>query len=406
MAEDLLALYTEESRLEGLVAPRYDGYSIVEVAGTVYSSLGLNFKDRQSRVLDRDALSGTSKVVFIVVDGLGYYQLKRVGGKALSKLLDMGVDLLPITTVAPTTTATALASLASASYPGEHGLMGYVLWIKEVGAVVKTLAMRPAIGGPRDQLRDSGWRVSDLFRITTPFAKLWLEGVAVKAYVPVGVKESEYTKLIYTGADIHEVVGLGELSVKLARELGGEGPFLAMAYIPNLDSVLHADSPESEEYAAELWHVLKALTRIFEAAKSCGDAAVIVVSDHGGISVYENDVLWLNEVEELLDALYIPPTGESRMSYIYTRQVDRVKELLESQGLFVIETEDAAKRGLFGPNLLYRHRAGDLIALPRDSTCLRYPYGSRDTEFDLRGHHGGLTPPETIVPLMFYLGRA
>jgi len=406
LAEDLLALYTQESGLEGLVTPRYDGYSIVEVAGSVYSSLGLNFKDRQSRLLDKGALSEASKVVLVVVDGLGYYHLKRLGGKTLGGLLDMGVDLLPITTVAPTTTATALASLASASYPGEHGLLGYVLWIKEVGAVVKTLAMRPAIGGPRDQLRDSGWGVSELFRISTPFARLWLEGIAVKVYVPAGVKESEYTKLIYAGADIHEVVGLGELSVKLARELREEGPLLATAYIPNLDSVLHADSPESEEYAAELWHVLKALKRVFEAAKSCGDAAVIVVSDHGGVPICESGVLWLNEVEGFLENLYIPPTGESRMSYIYTRQIDEVRELLENQGILTVEAEDAVRRGLFGPRLLYRHRVGDLIALPRGNTCLRYPYGSRGAEFDLKGHHGGLTPSETIVPLLSYLGRA
>ena len=62
------------------------------------------------------------QVVVLIVDGLGWEQF--VERKSLMPSL-AGLSGGPITTVAPTTTATALASIATGLTPGEHGLVGY-----------------------------------------------------------------------------------------------------------------------------------------------------------------------------------------------------------------------------------------------------------------------------------------
>ncbi len=402
--EGLAEKYIESSWLEGVVTPQYGRYSIVEVAGTIYSSLGANVTAPYCDLIDRVSLADCNKIAFIVVDALGYYQLIKMGGETLDELLEMGVEVYPVTSVAPSTTATAIASLTSAQYPGEHGVLGYKLWIKELGSVVKVLGMKPAVGGFRDQLKEAARKPSEIFDVKTPFTKLLMEGVKIYSYIPASVKDTEFTKLVYSGVENKSIVSLGDFSVKVSKALREKGRVLVTAYLPSLDNVLHENSPDSEEYEAELWHILKALKRVFEAAKKEG-AAVVVVSDHGGVPVSSENVVWLDKLEGFVELITIPPTGEKRMRYIYTRDPDKLRELLRDKNIAIVESRVASEKGLFGPRMNHSSKVGDVIAIAKGYECLEYPYLASDEEFTMKGAHGGLTPQEMIVPLMFYAGK-
>src|SRR5690606_25752003 len=62
------------------------------------------------------------QVVFLVLDGLGWNQLKARPSLAPTLTAMSGG---PITTVAPSTTSTALTSIVTGLTPGEHGIIGY-----------------------------------------------------------------------------------------------------------------------------------------------------------------------------------------------------------------------------------------------------------------------------------------
>ena len=61
-------------------------------------------------------------MVLLVLDGLGWEQLQERSHLAPTLAAMAGG---PITTVAPSTTATALTSLTTGSRPAAHGLVGY-----------------------------------------------------------------------------------------------------------------------------------------------------------------------------------------------------------------------------------------------------------------------------------------
>jgi predicted AlkP superfamily phosphohydrolase/phosphomutase len=61
-------------------------------------------------------------VVLLVLDGLGWHQLRRYAHCAPTLAAMEGGA---VTTVAPSTTVTALTSIATGLTPGEHGLIGY-----------------------------------------------------------------------------------------------------------------------------------------------------------------------------------------------------------------------------------------------------------------------------------------
>ncbi|HRE03150.1 MAG TPA: alkaline phosphatase family protein, partial [Ilumatobacteraceae bacterium] len=68
------------------------------------------------------SLAAAPRRVLLVVDGLGWDQLTERW--ALAPTL-ASMEATTITTVAPSTTATALTSITTGLTPGEHGLIGY-----------------------------------------------------------------------------------------------------------------------------------------------------------------------------------------------------------------------------------------------------------------------------------------
>lgn len=67
-------------------------------------------------------IQGADRIVLLLIDGLGWNQLQE---HASSMPTLSGFVGSHITTVAPSTTATALTSLVTGLSPGEHGLIGY-----------------------------------------------------------------------------------------------------------------------------------------------------------------------------------------------------------------------------------------------------------------------------------------
>ncbi|WP_244301040.1 alkaline phosphatase family protein [Leucobacter insecticola] len=79
-----------------------------------------------------EELPGVRSLVLIVVDGLGYSNLKgRIGhAPTLARLPQRRIE-----TVTPSTTGAALTTLTTGRLPGEHGLIGYQIRHPELGLV-------------------------------------------------------------------------------------------------------------------------------------------------------------------------------------------------------------------------------------------------------------------------------
>src|SRR5690606_40838919 len=89
-------------------------------------------------------------VVLLVLDGLGWEQLQQ--RRALAPTLASMVGG-PITTVVPSTTATALTSLTTGLPPGEHGVVGYRMAVH--GEVLNVLRWATATGDARQSIPPS-----------------------------------------------------------------------------------------------------------------------------------------------------------------------------------------------------------------------------------------------------------
>ncbi len=68
------------------------------------------------------------QIVLLAIDGLGWEQLQE--RRSLAPTL-ASMDGGPITTVAPSTTSTAMTSFTTGLTPGEHGIIGYRIHVHQ-----------------------------------------------------------------------------------------------------------------------------------------------------------------------------------------------------------------------------------------------------------------------------------
>lgn len=391
-------LLAEKSSWHSLVLPSWEK-SIVNLAASVYSSFGAKVKAAPLKYMNNSFFANYSRIILLIIDALGYYQLINYGKKELKNLLETGGELFPLTSVAPTSTATALSSVFSARYPGEHGVLGYRLWIKSTGSIIRTLDMSPASADYSNLLASSPY-LPKYFRLTTPFSQLTVKGIKVYSILPSHVTSHIFSKLTCKGAKTLSYYTIGGFAENIVQKLKKEEGFIILGYIDVLDKDLHVFSPNSLAYKMDLEMVLKTLKNIADLAKKVGDTILVVIADHGGIKVSAQNIVRLDKIRRIVRRLKIPPWGESRFAYI--KGENSLKEEFNKLGFRVITADTARKMKIFGPTLRYPDRIGDFIVIPEDSRCIIYPYRTKELDFELKGHHGGLLKEEVIVPLILF----
>ncbi|MGH9032991.1 MAG: alkaline phosphatase family protein, partial [Acidimicrobiia bacterium] len=177
-------------------------------------------------------VAGADAVVLLVVDGLGWDAI----GSHRSEMPELaGLDGGPITTVVPSTTASALTSLATGLAPSQHGLVGFRMRVD--GTVLNVLSWHTDRG-----------RGPDPFLVQRHDAFL---GRAVPAVTKREFRNSGFTDAQLRGT---RFVGWSAVSSLIVhcRELIAAGERLVHAYYPSVDNVAHEYGVHSDFFRAEL----------------------------------------------------------------------------------------------------------------------------------------------------------
>ena len=336
-------------------------------------------------------------VVLLLVDGMGWEQLQERA--ELTPVLS-AMEGGPITTVAPTTTTTALTSLVTGAAPGEHGLIGYQIYIQ--GQVLN--ALRWTAGNKPSDARKSivpeqvqsrpaffGRRVPAVGRSEfrgTGFTRAHLDGVDHKGYKLTSSIAVEVQMLVDGGASL--VYAYYDGPDRIGHEYG---------FGPHLD----AEYAEVDRLVAQILAVLPP------------EAALLVVSDHGQVMVGDAKIELARDVLALTSVV----SGEARFRWLHARP-GRAGELLETAtgryggyGL-VVGVQQVLDEGWLGPYVSpeARSRMGDVVLVPCDPVAFTEPKPAPQSSpgavnkpmFQLIARHGSLTSAEMLVPCLAAFG--
>ncbi len=325
------------------------------------------------------------QVVLLVLDGLGWEQLQERSHLAptLSSLAGG-----PISSVVPSTTATALTSITTGLPPGEHGVVGYRMAVE--GEVLNVLRWSTDRGDARRRFPPE--RLQDV----SPFA----------GQRPPIVTKAEFATSGFSGAHLHQVRFHGyrmpsTMLVNLRRILDANEPFV-YAYYDGIDKVAH-EYGFGEFYDAELVEVDRLVADIIDLLPR--GAALVITADHGHVETGANVT---NPHPNVL-AETTMQSGEGRFRWFHARP-GRSQALLEAlvthhgHQAWIRTRDEAISQGWYGPkvNDISRARLGDVLLAPWGDLAFLEP---ADTgPFNLVGRHGSVTSAEMSVPLLTAVG--
>lgn len=325
------------------------------------------------------------QVVLLVLDGLGWDQLAARATLAPTLAAMAGG---PISSVAPTTTATALTSLTLGMAPARHGVVGYKF----------------AIEGP------TGPEVLNVLRWTTPSgdARSFFHPTAVQSgpaflsrAVPVVSKRdfigSAFTTLHQSGA-VQVGWSVPSSIPVLCRHLLAQGEPFVYAYYEGVDKVAHATGL-GDLYDAELASADALVARILEELPP--GAVLAVTADHGQVDVGSATAPVAPELTALCSLI----SGESRFRWLHARAggaAELAARARETYGheAWVTTVDELSDLGIMGGPLegQTRARVGDVLLVPLGPHAYLDPQDPSDATLVCR--HGGLCQEEVLVPLV------
>ncbi len=424
------ALATFEIDGERFVRPDFRGRGLANNAPTVLRVLApradttVALPPLAPEVLPERLTTGIRHVVLLVADGLGHHQLlrefERGNAPNLRELLqrtdtgDERVSYQPITSVFPTTTVSALGSVNSAVTPAEHGLLSYTIYVPEMDMVADMIRWGPLNRRVSFTDPEFGIAPEEFFWAPTIYARLHAAGIErTFAVNPSGFTGSALTRMLHQQATYRGYVATSSVVAIVPRLLADKSePSYVYGYWPTVDTISHVVGPRTDEHGAEVAAFDSAVGRLLDRLPRDDDTLVMLSADHGHIDSGPDYQVSLDEHEELLAMLRVPPAGERRAVYLYVHEgaaeqvITYARERLRDAAA-AMTREQAIALGLFGPAPITPNamqRIGDVLLFPRANlqlvTTVRGPDGTPLSAPLFRGLHGGLTEDEALVPLL------
>ena len=330
-------------------------------------------------------LQEAERIVLLVIDGLGYEQLQRHAHIAPNLMSLVGGS---ITTIAPSTTASALTSLVTGASPAEHGIVGYRMDMGD--SIMNSLRW---------------WSDTRDLRKVHPPATVQPIPPFVGMTIPV-VSRAELEGSAFTEAHLRGSRPCGWRAassiVAQCANLISSGEKFVYAYYDGVDKIAHErgfGAYYDSEIAATDWLVGSLLNTL------PSGTTLAITADHGQVQVGDNVVHLSDDIKASLHH----QSGEGRFRWLHAKR-GQESDLLQiatdsySDIAWVASRDQVIEEAWLGPARggriadQVKRRLGDVALVPFTATTFDDPLDSGP--FSLVCRHGSLTADEMFVPFL------
>ena len=330
-------------------------------------------------------LQEAERIVLLVIDGLGYEQLQRHAQIAPNLMSLVGGS---ITTIAPSTTASALTSLVTGASPAEHGIVGYRMDMGD--SIMNSLRW---------------WSDTRDLRKVHPPATVQPIPPFVGMTIPV-VSRAELEGSAFTEAHLRGSRPCGWRAassiVAQCANLISSGEKFVYAYYDGIDKIAHErgfGAYYDSEIAATDWLVGSLLNTL------PSGTTLAITADHGQVQVDDNVVHLSDDIKASLHH----QSGEGRFRWLHAKR-GQESDLLQiatdsySDIAWVASRDQVIEEAWLGPARggriadQVKRRLGDVALVPFTATTFDDPLDSGP--FSLVCRHGSLTADEMFVPFL------
>ena len=387
--------------MSSTLLPDYTGGGIVNLMQSIATACGsARHLYPELAALSAAQLARARHVVLLVVDGLGLRTLARhTASPHLQRYLHGSM-----TSVFPSTTASAITALMTGLAPAQHGLTGWHMHLNEIDQTLSILPLTPRFG-PAKLLPDE--LPSRLFDHDSLFQTLDRECSVV---APKSIVGSAFNTWHSRGAQTIAYTALPGMFACLTELLqDATKPRYVYAYYPDVDSLSHhygTDSRQTQQALADFDTLFGQLLRRLRGSNTW----LLVTADHGFIDSPTRRVINLDDHPQLTALLLRPLCGERRAAYCYVAADQRPafeayvrRHFTRAAHLYASERLIAA--GWFGPPPYHPRlasRVGDYTLVMKDNWTIK-DWLPGEKHYTMLGVHGGISSNEMRVPLVALL---
>ena len=374
--------------------PEYAGGSLVNLVASIVAARGGNALHPALKNLRHEEPREARNLILLLIDGLGdNYLTARGAGGALAR-----ARRAALTSVFPSTTASAITTSYTGCTPLEHGLTGWFTYFGEAGCVAAALPFRSR--GDMLPLGRRGVTPEQIYVSPSIFEQLPVRSIVV---THKDIVDSDYNARHCRGAQRLAYETLDELvtQVEGAVKSGAERKFI-YAYWPVYDMVSHRFGCASPEAFAAFEAIDAAFGRL--AARLSGTESLLMASaDHGFIDVPPEESLELPP--SLASLLRFPLCGERRVAYCHVHEpkgfMEKAKDWLGERAE-VMPSRQLLDEGWFGAGIAhprFAERIGDVALVMRGRYTVKDWTAGESRHLHI-GNHGGTSEDEMMIPLI------
>jgi type I phosphodiesterase/nucleotide pyrophosphatase len=372
--------------------PDYAGACLVNLVATIVAARG--GKPRHQALPDLQLDARVRNLVLLIVDGLGDNYLRRRGaGSELARHRRAA-----LTSVFPSTTASAITTSYTGCTPLEHGLTGWFTYFGQAGCVSAALPFRSR--GDMALLTTRGVSAEDIYDTPSLFGTLHTKSIVVTYR---DIVDSHYNRVHCAGAERIAYDNADGLVAAIERAVkeSDERKFI-YAYWPHYDAISHRYGCESTQAAAEFRIIDAAYGRLRQRLAG-SETTLVTTADHGFIDVAPEESLELPAA--LLPYLRFPLCGERRIVYCHvhapTEFAKRAQDWLGERA-DVMPSERLLEEGWLGPGEPHpriQERIGDVALMMKGRYTVKDWVAGESRHLHI-GNHGGTHEDEMLIPLI------
>jgi hypothetical protein len=374
--------------------PDYGGGSLVNLMASIALSRDGTALHAPLRILDSIDMQDARNVILFIIDGLGDRLLaKRAAGGELARRRHGSM-----TSVFPSTTASAITTSYTGRTPLEHGLTGWFTYFPEAGCVAAALPFRSR--GDYLPLSTKGVSPEAIYTSGSFFETLPVRSIVVTHR---DIIDSPYNVHHCRGAERRPYTTVDELvaGIETAVKSSDRRKFI-YAYWPEYDATSHVHGCEGPEAMAKVAEIDAAFGSLVSRLSGT-ESLIIATADHGFLDCRLEDCQELPAT--LASQLRFPLCGERRVAFCHVRSekefVAKAKEWLGERAE-VRPSRDLVAEGWFGggaPHPLIAERTGDVAILMKDRYTLKDWLPGEPRHLHI-GNHGGTSEDEMTIPLI------
>ncbi|HEX7249737.1 MAG TPA: alkaline phosphatase family protein [Burkholderiales bacterium] len=378
-----------------MLRPDYAGGGLANLIASIVEACGGTPRHAPLAALPARELREARNIVLLLIDGLGDHYLRREGVRGALHARRRGA----ITSVFPSTTASAITTAHTGWTPFEHGLTGWWTLFGEAGCVGAPLPYQR-----RGEKAPLGVPPARVYRAPSLFDGLARRSIIV-SWRPI--VDSTYNLHHCGRAErraYDKLEGLVEETVAAVKS--GTDAKYVYAYWPELDALSHRFGNASPQAGAHFKAVDAAFGELMQRLAGT-DTRVVATADHGFVDSVGADALEFADAPGLAGLLRYPLCGESRIAFCHVQE-GREREFMQRAADWlgararVCPSKELAAEGWFGagePHPRLAERIGD-VALVMNGRVTVKDWTPGEPRHRHVGHHGGTSDEEMLIPLI------